>query len=80
MRAKQNYLIIERLKIVQESIEIGNYPSIALLRKKILDRLGTDVSILTVRRDLDFLRYRFGINIRYDSYRRGYYIEPADSN
>ena len=80
MRAQGGYLIIERLTVVQEAIENGNYPSIASLRKKVLDRLGTNVSIPTLRRDLDFLRRRLGIDIRYDLYRRGYYIEPTDSN
>ena len=79
-RAKQNYLLVERLMVVQDAIENGNYPSITSLRKKVLDRLGADVSIPTLRRDLDFLRSRIGIDIRYDTYRQGYYIEPAVSN
>lgn len=79
-RAKQTYLLVERLTIVQEVIENGNYPSIASLRRKVLDRLGTDVSIQTLRRDLAFIRSRMGIDIRYDSYKQGYYIEPAESN
>ena len=80
MRGQGGYLIIERLTIVKDTIENGYYPSLALLRKRVLDRLGTDVSIPTLRRDLNFLRCRFGIDIKYDSYRQGYYIEPVDTN
>ena len=79
MRTKQNYLMIERLTIVREYIESGFYPSTALLRKNVMDRLGTDVSLPTLYRDLSFLRNRCGLDIEYDSYRHGYYIKSADS-
>ena len=79
MRTKQNYLMIERLTIVRESIESGFYPSTTLLRKNVMDRLGTDVSLPTLYRDLKFLRDRCGLDIEYDFYRHGYYIKPADS-
>ncbi len=79
MRKKQTYLMIERLNIVQKSIESGFYPSVTLLRKNVMDRLGTEVSLPTLYRDLNFLRNRCGIGIEYDSYRHGYYIKSADS-
>ena len=71
--------MIERLTIVRESIESGFYPSTALLRKTVMDKLGTDVSLPTLYRDLSFLRDRCGLDIEYDFYRHGYYIKAADS-
>lgn len=79
-RAKQSYLLLERLTIVRESIEFGFYPSATVIREKVMDKLGITVSLSTLFRDLNFLRDRCGVNIKYDSYRQGYYIEPAESN
>ena len=79
-RAKQGYLMIERITIVRESIESGLYPSATLLRKRVMDKLGTAVSLPTLYRDLNFLRNRCGVNIKYESYKQGYYIEAVDSN
>lgn len=75
MRASQNYLLVERLAIIRESIESGFYPSTTKLKKNVLDKLGVNVSVQTLFRDLNFLRYRCGIEIQYDSSRRGYYIK-----
>ena len=77
MRSKQNYLLIERLEVIRKTLKAGLYASTTLLKKRIMDSLGTEVSSQTLYRDVNFLRDRMGLDIRYDSSKRGYYI-PSD--
>ncbi len=74
MRANQTYLLVERLEIVKKCIEEGFYPTSTALIQKLQKELGTEVSVLTVYRDIEFLRDRCGMKITFDSYKRGYYI------
>ena len=74
MRAKQSYLLLDRIQIVRRKIEEGYFPSITDLIETVLYELGIKVSVNTIYRDLDFMKDRYGINIKYDSVMKGYYI------
>ena len=74
MYSKQTYLLIERLDIVKNCIESGMYPSSTVLIETILNKLGTEVSVATIYRDIEFLRSRCAMNICFDSSKKGYYV------
>lgn len=74
MQAKQTYLLIERLFIVKKCIESGIYPSSTVLIETVLDKLGTEVSVSTIYRDIEFLRSRCAMNIFFDSSKKGYCV------
>lgn len=72
-RNRGNYLIIERLRIIEDTIKKGNYPNTNILQKKIRDLLGFEFSIQTINRDMRFLKERMDYPIEYDAHRKGYY-------
>lgn len=74
MRAKQTYLLLERLEIIKNSIEAGFYPTSTALIQAVQKELGTEVSVSTVYRDIEFLRNRCGMRIAFDSAKKGYCI------
>ena len=75
MRTKQNYLLIERLGVLSDCIASGCYPSRNTLMNKIEEKLGERISLATLYRDIRFLRDRMSMNIQWDYYRGGYYID-----
>ena len=72
-RNKGNYLMIERLRIIEDTIKKGNYPNTNILQKKIRDLLGFEFSIQTINRDMRFLKERMDYPIEYDAHRKEYY-------
>ena len=74
MNIRQTYLMVERLNIIVDCIASGFYPSRTVLMNKVLNCLGTKISIPTFYRDICFLRERMGVDIKWDSIRRGYYL------
>ncbi len=74
MRAKQTYLLLERLEIIKKSIEAGFYPTSTALIQAVQNELGMKVSVSTIYRDIDFLRDRCGMRIAFDPAKKGYCI------
>ena len=65
---------LERMMQIHSQLKNRRFPNC----RKIAERL--EVSAKTIQRDIDFMRYRLGLPIEYDSVRFGfYYSEPVTS-
>ena len=62
-----NHLMLERLSKIHAKIKSGCYPNTQQLA------FDNEVSVPTISRDIEFLRDRFGADIKYDASQRGYY-------
>lgn len=62
-----NHLMLERLSKIHAKIKSGCYPNTLQLA------FDNEVSVLTISRDFEFLRDRFGADIQYNATQRGYY-------
>ena len=62
-----NHLMLERLSKIHAKIKSGCYPNTKQLA------YDNEVSIPTISRDIEFLRDRFGADIKYDAAQHGYY-------
>ena len=58
---------IERMMQIHERLQAGRYPNCRQLAQQI------EVSIRTIKRDVDFMKYRLNLPIDYDPRRYGYY-------
>ena len=70
--------VIKRYTLIIEKVRNGRYPS----KKEIADHLNTngfDLSSRTIDRDIEQIRYEFGIEMVYDREKRGYRIERDNS-
>jgi len=63
---------LPRIYRIDAEIASGKYPNTKNLAKSLLDDWGK-VSISTISRDIEFLKYRFNAPIEYDALHRGYY-------
>ncbi len=70
---KGNYLMFERLFIIQEAIQHGYYPNSTVLQKKIREQIGIEFSMPTISRDIRFLKERMNYPIEYNTSKKGYY-------
>ncbi len=65
---------LERMKLIYELLANGTYPNALTIAAEL------EVSPATARRDLEFLRDRWGLPIAYDSKQYGYYLtEPVNA-
>ena len=71
MRAKQSYLLLDRLQIIKRKIETGYFPSTSTLIEAVRYELGIQVSVQTILRDLAYLKDRGGMNISYNRIMKG---------
>ena len=62
---------IERMMLIHERIKSGKYPNCNQLAKEI------EVASRTIKRDVDFMKYRMDLPIEYDSQRYGFYYTKA---
>jgi len=65
---------IRRYALIIEKIGQEQYPSFEALKDHLLDH-GFEVSDRTIQRDIEEIRFDFGIEITYDRHRNGYYID-----
>ena len=64
---------MERMMQIHQHIKSGTYPNCSQLAREI------EVTIRTIKRDVDFMRYRLKLPIEYDPLRWGYYYSrPVD--
>lgn len=78
MRAKQSYLLLDRLQIIKKKIETGFFPSTSDLIDAVLYELGVKVSVPTIYRDICYLKDRGGCDIQFDTSKKGYYINKKE--
>lgn len=79
MRNSGTYLMLERIIIIQEMIQNEHFPTLVRIQQGIKDRLGSEFSIATLNRDIDFLRTRANCPISYSKQERGYYVDKTCS-
>lgn len=70
--------IIRRYTLEIEKIESGQYPSFAEIRDYLFDH-GFEISERTLQRDIEHIRFEFGIEIKYDNFKNGYIIDYENS-
>lgn len=70
--------IIRRYTLEIEKIDRGQFPSFREIRDFLFDH-GFEVSDRTIQRDIEQIRFEFGIEIKYDRDRDGYYIDTENS-
>ncbi len=70
-----NNNIIERLWVIHYAIKPGTYPSFKKLKDLCFTQTGSEVTDVTLRRDIDTLRDRYYAPLKYDRGRNGYYYE-----
>jgi proteasome accessory factor B len=63
--------ILERLLQIHKRIQAGEWPNCRQLAEE------AEVSVRTIKRDLDFLKYRLRLPVEYDARRYGYYYTEA---
>lgn len=68
---------IKRYLQILQQIEKSKYPSIAEMLGKIWES-GIKVSDRQLKRDIESLRVEFGLDIKYSTYNKGYFIQDED--
>lgn len=69
---------IRRYNLIIEKIDRRHFPSLDELLTFLHDQ-GFEISGRTLQRDIEQLRYDFGVEVEYDSYKNGYFINEAKS-
>lgn len=69
---------VRRYTLILEKIGRGNYPTFQEIQDYLFDH-GFEISSRTVQRDIEQIRFEFGIEIQYDRSRKGYYIDSEAS-
>ncbi len=64
---------IRRYTLELELIKSGRYPSFQEIKDYLFD-YGFEISIRTIQRDIEQIRYEFGIEITYNRNKNGYFI------
>jgi len=72
------YAVIRRYSLILEKLEHRHFPSIHDL-KSYLHKQGFEISKRTLQRDIEHLRMDFGVEVSYDNYKKGYYLNEANS-
>lgn len=78
IRAMSRQGTIRRYTLIIEKINFGQYPSFSEILEY-LDEFGFSVSKRTIERDLEAIRNEFGLEITYDRYKEGYFIDEENS-
>jgi predicted DNA-binding transcriptional regulator YafY len=74
--SKQGY--IRRYSLIIELVSTNRFPSLTAIRNFLFDN-GFEISMRTVQRDIEQIRYEFGIEITYEHERNGYFIDTEKS-
>lgn len=69
---------IRRYSLIIEKIDRRHFPSLEEL-KSFLHNQGFEISARTLQRDIEQLRYDFGVEIEYDLFKNGYFINEIKS-
>jgi predicted DNA-binding transcriptional regulator YafY len=69
---------IKRYLLIVEKITSTKSPSFKVLRDHLLDH-GFEISERTLQRNIEQIRYEFGIEIKYDRTQNGYYVDKEES-
>jgi len=69
---------IRRYTLIIEKIKRNQYPSFEGIKSYLFDQ-GFQVSERTIQRDIEQVRVEFGIEIVYDRFKNGYYIDYENS-
>jgi predicted DNA-binding transcriptional regulator YafY len=69
---------IKRYLLIVEKITLTKSPSFKVLRDHLLDH-GFEISERTLQRNIEQIRYEFGIEIKYDRTQNGYYVDKEES-
>ena len=69
---------IRRYTLIIEKISRKQYPSFKTIKDYLFDQ-GFEVSTRTIQRDIEQIRFEFGIEIKYDRFRNGYFIDEDSS-
>jgi predicted DNA-binding transcriptional regulator YafY len=64
---------IKRYTLIIEKINRKQFPSFKTIKDYLFTH-GFEISARTVQRDIEQIRYEFGIEIEYDRYKNGYFI------
>lgn len=75
IRSKGNYLMFERIRLIEDILREGYYPNAISIQKKVRDELGVEYSIPTIWRDVRFIKDRLNCSIKYDPHQKGYYLK-----
>lgn len=69
---------IRRYTLEIEKIRRGQYPSFQAIKDYLFEH-GFEIGDRTIQRDIEQIRFEFGIEIKYDRYKNGYYIDYDNS-
>jgi len=69
---------IRRYTLIIEKIERKQFPSFGIIKDYLFEN-GFEVSARTIQRDIEQIRFEFGIEIKYDRNRNGYFIDAETS-
>lgn len=69
---------IKRYYLVIDKIGRNQYPSFENIKAYLFSH-GFEISSRTIQRDIEQIRFEFGLNIKYNRVRNGYYIDTASS-
>jgi predicted DNA-binding transcriptional regulator YafY len=69
---------IRRYTLIIEKIGRNQYPRFEIIKDYLFEH-GFEVSTRTIQRDIEQIRFEFGIEIKYDRPRNGYFIDTETS-
>ena len=69
---------IRRYALIIEKLKSNRHPSFEEIREHLFN-VGFEISDRTIQRDIEQIRYEFGIEIIYDRLKNGYYIDYENS-
>lgn len=72
-RSKGNYLMFERIHLIEGILREGYYPNANTIQKKLKEEMGFEYSIPTIWRDVQFIKERLNCPVDYDPHQKGYY-------
>lgn len=72
--------INKRLQLICGLLGRKSYPSLQDIQGYLEEELDDSISIRTIQRSIEDLRHQFNIEIRFDAFKRGYFIDPESEN
>ena len=69
---------IRRYTLIIEKLRSNQYPSFGEIKKHLFN-VGFEISDRTIQRDIEQIRFEFGIEIMYDRFKNGYFIDYDSS-
>ena len=70
---------IRRYTLIIEKINTGQFPSFTQIQDY-LDDFGFSISKRTIERDFEAIRNEFGLEITYNRFKEGYFINGAKTS